>query len=114
VSRLFLSRNTEDDGDGAPGAAARRPRALVRVGFLWELSRTTPSLGLAVRRGRLLWLSAPIDGDQQQLDIYDFCVEELLPSSLAPLSLAKDDATGRATSNEYHIRAISIPTGILA
>lgn len=37
-----------------PGAGTHA--TALRVGFLWELNRSTPSRGLAVHRGRLLWL----------------------------------------------------------
>ena len=51
---------------------------------------------LAVRRGRLLWLSQPSAAGRQVLQVYDFCDRQLARAdALASVSLAKDEDISR-------------------
>ena len=56
-------------------------------------------MAMAVRRGRLLWLSRPLADDQQQLNVYDFCARD----DVAAISLARDDErSGPALLVKHH------------
>ena len=72
----------------------------LQQGWLWELGRGgCASMAIAVRRGRLLWLSQPIAGDRQVLQVYDFCDRELANAdTLASVSLTEDSARGHAAA----------------
>eukprot|EP01043_Picozoa_sp_COSAG02_P006406 COSAG02_NODE_182_length_30594_cov_23.562912_1_plen_468_part_00 len=72
----------------------------LQQGWLWELGRGgCASMAIAVRRGRLLWLSQPTTGDRQVLQVYDFCDRELANAdTLASVSLAEDGARGDAAA----------------
>lgn len=72
----------------------------LQQGWLWELGRGgCPSMAIAVRRGRLLWLSQPTNGDRQVLQVYDFCDRALAKAdTLASVSLAEDGARGHAAA----------------
>ena len=69
----------------------------LRHGWLWELGRgSCPSMDIAVRRGRLLWLSEPSAAGRQVLQVYDFCDRQLARAdALASVSLAKDEDISR-------------------
>jgi hypothetical protein len=55
--------------------------------MLWEIKTGSHAMAMAVRRGRLLWLSRPLADDQQQLNVYDFCARD----DVAAIALARDD-----------------------